>query len=140
VGCILSIHSDADSELYHVVFEKSNYSHWVFRLLDPDFQHCYIIGESYGGQYWKVINNRRSHLQVDIEPKEIYPTVRDYCGDSAKIVTIRSSVDPTTPLQFFNIFTCVDVIKGVLGINSFFLWTPKQLYRRLINERHTQAR
>jgi hypothetical protein len=127
-------------DLYHVVFTKAAYEHWFFRFLDPDFQHCYIIGESYGGQYWKVINNHRSHLQVDMEPKSLYPTVRDYCGDGAKIITIRSAVDLHKPLQFLNIFTCVDVVKGVLGINSFFLWTPKQLFRRLKNDRYSTAR
>lgn len=136
----MAVGGGSKGELYHVVFEQSNYKHWIFKLLDPDYQHCYIIGESHGKQYWKVINNRRSHLQVDIEPKTLYPTVRDYCGQGAKIVTIRSEVDQKDITQFLNIFTCVDVCKGVLGIGDFFIWTPKQLYRRLINEQGTQAR
>ena len=134
------IPGDDSNELYHVVFERSNYKHWIFRFLDPEFQHCYIMGSSHGGQYWKVINNRRSHLQVDIEPKELYPTVRHYCGDGAKIISIRSKVAHDRVTQFLNVFTCVDICKGVLGISDFFIWTPKQLFRRLINEQGTQAR
>jgi len=123
-------------DLYHVVFASSNYSHWVFRFLDPNFQHCYIIGESYGGQYWRVINGRRSHLQVDVEPKSLYPTIKDYCEEGSTVVTVQADININRSLQFFNIFTCVDVVKAVLGINSFFIWTPKQLYRRLKNGRY----
>ena len=119
------------NDLVHIVFQKSAYKHWIFKLLHPEFQHCYAIKSSRGGHYWTVVNQRRSGLEFETEPKDLYPTVRDYAGKDAKIVTIKVEHSERTKILHISMLSCVDICKAALGVRAFFIWTPYQLYKRL---------
>jgi protease II len=122
------------SDLVHVVFEQTNYKHWIFKFLHPEFQHCYVVKSSRGGHYWTVVNQRRSGLEFETEPKDLYPTVRDYAGKNAKIVTIKVEHSEKGKIHHLSMLSCVDICKAALGIKAFFIWTPYQLYKRLRHE------
>ncbi len=117
---------------YHIIFKSSDSKMWLMRYLDPYFQHCYAVKESAGGQFWIVTNFRGSHTEVYIEAKENYHTIRDLCPDCT-IVHFRAKIDPGFNVWSLCVFNCVEQCKALLGIKSFWTWTPLQLYR-LITE------
>lgn len=134
------ISSDDKGDLWHIVFTKSNYKYWIFRWIHPDYQHCYAVKSSPGDQYWIVVDGKHSHTAAEIYPKELAPTVKDLVEDYTNIITIRVSYDILKPVHQLSVLSCVDVVKGLLGIRAFWCWTPKQLFTRLQNEQGTITR
>ncbi len=116
----------------HVIFKSSDSNIWLMKYLDPYFQHCYTVTESAGGQFWIVTNFRGSHTEVHIEAKQNYPTIRDLCPDCT-IVHFKAKLDPSVTIWSLCVSNCVEQCKALMGIKSFWTWTPLQLYR-LITE------
>jgi hypothetical protein len=118
------------SQKWYIVFKPTKLKHWVFKWLDPQFQHCYAIRESDGGQFWIVLDNKSCYLDATILPKSEYPHIRSIEPDSV-ILSINAKIEPNNYRHTFCVFNCVEVCKAVLGIRSFWVWTPYQLYKRL---------
>lgn len=119
---------------YYIVFTKSGFKHWIFKLLDPDFQHVYAMRKSPGGQFWIVINPLRSHIQTDILLVDDYPHPRTFAGVDSVVVPVESMIDIERERWGLCVFNCVEVVKGLLGIKDFWLLTPRQLYKRITGE------
>ena len=115
---------------WHIVFKPTTLKHWVFRWLEPYFQHCYAVKESPGGQFWIIVDSKSCYMDVRIESKRDYPTIRSLCPDSV-ILSIKAIIDPDAYRYTLCVFNCVEVCKSVLGIRSFWVFTPYQLYKRL---------
>lgn len=124
------------TETWHVVFTHSSMKHWLIDRLAPGFGHCYAMKSSRGGQYWAVIDGKRSHLDVQIEPKELFPTVRSFAGDGATIVTVNVTYRPLLPNHWLSVITCTDIVKRCLGITDWHCWTPHQLHKRITGGRY----
>ena len=116
---------------WYIIFKKSPLKHWIFRWLNPEIQHCYAVRESEGGQFWIIINSMNSHTDVRMESKLDYPHIRLLAPDSV-ILSIRAIIRPENYRYTLGINDCVETCKGVLGIKAFWVWTPYQLYKRLI--------
>ena len=114
----------------YVVFRKSSLDHWIYNWLDPYFQHCYTVEESEGGHFWIIVDSKLPHLDVSIVAKELYPTVRDIEPDGV-ILLRKAIIRPDANRYTLSLSTCVETTKAVLGIRSFWCWTPYQLYKRL---------
>jgi len=117
-----------DYEDWYIVFAKSDVRHWVFRFLDPCFQHCYAVKESPGGQFWIIVNSRSTYTDITIKPKLDFPHIRLLCPDDV-ILPIRAKINADSYKWHFGLNTCVDVCKGVIGLNNWRIFTPYQLYR-----------
>jgi len=115
----------------YVVFTKSSYKHWVMRLFNRQISHVYVMLKSTGGHFWHIINPHVNRLEVRAEFVEDYPHPRQYAGVNAVIVPVRAYISdkPRWGLCFF---TCVEVVKSVLGIKDFWIMTPWQLYKYLM--------
>lgn len=118
-----------------VVFRSSQLNHWLFRYLKAPFQHCYAMKKSAGGQMWTIIDPVSSHVRATDEFVDDYPHPRLYAGPNAVILHVVAHVDQTNHKRTFCVFNCVEVVKGLLGIKDFWLWTPRQLYERLTDGR-----
>lgn len=112
-----------------VVFERSVNPRWYQTFLKPEFQHCYAMIDA--GDSWLVIAPAWELLTFELRGKWLFPTVRDYAGDYATIVDCKVSIRPGKCVGFVGLFSCVAVVKGVLGVSDFFVWTPYQLYKRI---------
>lgn len=121
---------------WFVVFTRSELKTWVMRLLNPDFRHVYAMKKSEGGQFWMVVNPLRSHTHVTLELVDNYPHPRLYSGEDAVIVPIRTKIDKMNNRHTLCVFNCVEVVKSLLGIKSFWTWTPYQLYKKLMRCSH----
>jgi len=115
------------------VFTPSEYKHWSMRWLHPEFRHVYAIRQE--GDYWLKVDSGGNLLSTIILTVEDYPMLRDYTGQKATIVNVRSvpALAHRGGLCYFN---CVEVCKALLGIKSFLTFTPYQLFRSLTHERN----
>lgn len=119
-------------EYWYIIFRKTELKHWVFRWLDPEFQHCYAVKESPGGEFWIIVNSKSCYTDVTIKSKLDYPHIRSLDPNSV-ILSIRAIMQPDDYRYTFCVHNCVEVCKSVLGIKDFWLWTPYQLYKRLVS-------
>ena len=117
-------------EHWYVIFRPTTLKHWIFRWLNPHFQHCYAVKESPGGEFWIVVDAKNSFTQVRMLSKMDYPHIRLLEPDSV-ILSIRAIINPDNYRYTLCLFNCVEVVKSVLGIRAFWCFTPYQLYKRL---------
>ena len=100
------IHITRRFEKAYVIF-TDNTDLWWLRLLKPGFRHCYLLLSGRGGRCW---------LLRCYENCLIFP------------VKIKNAPRKCAPPGFF---TCVEMVKRVLGIHDFRVITPYQLYKKL---------
>ena len=122
--------SEQYSQHWYVVFRKTKLNHWVFRWLDSEFHHVYAVKESEGGEFWMVVDAKNSCTEVNLLSKIDYPHIRCVAPDSV-ILSIKAIIQPNNYRHTLCIFNCVEVVKSLLGIRSFWCITPYQLYKRL---------
>jgi len=115
---------------WHVIFKHTTLKHWVFKWLNPHFQHVYAVKESPGGEFWIVLDSKNCCTEVNLLSKVDYPHIRCIEPDSV-ILSIKAIIDPNNYRHTLCVFNCVEVVKSVLGIKAFWCWTPYQLYKRL---------
>jgi len=121
-------------EEWYVIFRRTTLKHWIFALLDDEIQHCYAVKDC--RDYWLVVDGKNCCLQTTLESKADYPHIRCFDNDSV-ILSVRAIIDPKGYRYSLCLFSCVDVVKAVLGVKDFWCWTPYQLYRGLTNGRWT---
>ena len=122
--------SDNHIQYWYVIFRKTTLKHWIFRWLDKEFQHVYAVKESPGGEFWMVVDGKNSCTNIELLSKVDYPHIRCLEPDSVILLT-RCIINPSNYRHTLCIFNCVEVVKSVLGIRSFWCITPYQLYKRL---------
>ena len=118
------------TQRWYIIFKRTSLKHWIFRWLQSEFQHCYAVKESPGGEFWIIVDAKNSCTDVRIESRIDYPHIRCLEPDSV-ILSIKAIIDPNNYRHTLCVFNCVEVCKSVLGIRSFWCWTPYQLYKRL---------
>jgi hypothetical protein len=113
---------------YYIVFGESKHEHWFIRLLPPSFQHVLAVRDD--GEYWTIINPLCSHIDTRVVLK----------GDCADIVQLypnsiilshKAVLESEAMTWCLGINSCVDVVKRVIGLRAFWVWTPRQLFKRL---------
>jgi hypothetical protein len=99
------------------------------RLLAPSFRHCFVLLND--GGHWITVDplSHRTVVTVQpIDPAADLPALyrrHGYLVVSAPLATPTRAA-PWAPL------TCVETVKRVLGLRAPMVWTPLQLYRRLV--------
>lgn len=101
------------------------------KWLKPDFSHVYAMKKSPGGQFWIVINPLLACLESELLCVDQYPHPRSFAGIGAIVIPVRAIIKEK-PRWTLCVFNCVEVIKALLGIRAFWVWTPYQLYKYLI--------
>ena len=119
------------TEDWFVVFTRSEYKKGVMRWIKRDFSHVYAMQKSPGGQFWVVVNPLLSHVDVELVVVDDYPHPRTWAGPAAVILPVRAKIKGDAVRWSVCVFNCVEVIKGLLGIKSFWTWTPWQLYKHI---------
>ena len=118
---------------WYVVFTKTNKHHWLLSRL-KGAQHCFAMAKSPGGSYWIIINAGWTNIGVEMAIVDDCPTPEDYWGDECEVIPVDATAISSYNRQMFGVFTCVSIVKGLLGINKRFIITPNQLKRYLQNE------
>lgn len=117
-------------EEWYICFKDAETKHWIQRLLQKGFEHCYAFKTSPGGQFYIVLDSSFSHLGVDLLAvnEENFNTLTN----NSKFVKIIVTYDVTRTRGGICHFNCVEVVKALIGVKGFFIFTPYQLYKRVI--------
>jgi len=90
-----------------------------------------------GKQYWTVIDPTTSCIDATTVPIELYSNPMDYKETALK--SVRVIVKPKEISRFsagVDVFSCVSVVKHLLGISSRRILTPNQLLKYLEQNKH----
>jgi len=118
---------------WYVVFHRRYWTRWFFRGLKKGFQHVELarpirIGPEIGDVVWLHMLPAFEMLDAELAFDSRPPWVR--CPESTvqKVTAMRPKGKVRS---WFHIgpITCVEAVKWALGIRSFWLRTPWQLYR-----------
>jgi hypothetical protein len=123
--------SGSVTEEWYVIFTNPKYKNVLAPFLQEGFHHVFAMKKTEGGLMWQIINPMRSHIHVDIEAVDTYPHPRLYAGGDAIILPVKAKIDTLRFRGTLGVFNCVEVVKGLLGIKEFWIWTPYQLYKHL---------
>ena len=114
----------------YVLFTKTTLKHCIFRFIDSELQHVYVMMLSPGGQFWTIIDPVKSHIKIDTATIDEYPTPRDYDND-AVVLPVNIMINKNRNIYGFGLFYCVTVVKALLGVKKRSIMTPFQLYKYL---------
>jgi hypothetical protein len=103
------------------------------KILKRGFRHCFLV--MHDGRAWitldPLLNRMEIQVHHDLPPDFNFAAHWTGQGDRVVSVEIRNgSKNPNYPAPPM-IFTCVEAIKRVLGIQSWRVLTPFGLYRYL---------
>lgn len=120
---------NSTKNIWTVCFTGDASKHWIQRFLKKGFYHTYAFTLSGGGQFFIVIDPTKSHTNVDI----IVANNANFkmLTDNAIFINAILDIDINKDRGGFCRFNCVELVKSLLGIESFFTFTPHQLYKRL---------
>lgn len=119
------------SEEWVVCFSKASQKHWVQKFLHKDFQHCYAFKLSPGGKFFMLVDPIRSYTMVDLIPAS--NEAFEELTENVTFLTVIATIDLMKDRGHFCRFNCVEMVKALIGLKSFWTFTPRQLYRRLKN-------
>jgi len=102
-------------------------------FLDRKFRHCGVMIRNDDGIVTQFDPRRsgsvlRSWRSTD-EKWKLAKQAMALGGFKPVTVQVKSPVRPAR----FVLCTCVEEVKRVIGEHGFFIWTPKQLFRRITN-------
>ncbi len=114
-----------------VVFGDDNCIPW-FRWLAPGYRHCFVAIAT--GSNWVIIDPLAHQTVIESIPLSSADALSNWYrqhGYSTIITGQRTS--PAKPAPWAP-FTCVEAVKRILGIQHYWVQTPKQLFKYLKNE------
>ena len=113
---------------WYLIFTEVKRQRWWDRLLKPGFNHVYAM--RWDGFNWLIVNPRSDFLSVEVSTICDH-NLRDLAiGEATATVGVLCEI-PKGRLRsrfFAGPVTCVEVVKSLLGIRAWFLFTPWQLY------------
>lgn len=117
----------------YVVFED-NVSLWWLRFLKPGFRHCYLLFTLEDQQKLLKINPMSNQVSIQILTLDSVSEVIHNLEREPFKTICRVHIHPA-PLKCAPVmpFTCVEMVKRILGIHDFKIITPHQLYKKIKN-------
>lgn len=110
-----------------VVFSGQADLPWL-RLLKPGFRHCYVLMND--GEHWISIDPLSGHTEIMVH--HIAPAF-DLPGwlSSRNLTVVKAQTQLRAQPAPWSIYSCVEVVKRILGLHDFWVFTPYQLYKKL---------
>lgn len=116
---------------YWLVFTEAGSSHWWNRWLAPGFRHVFALRWTPRG--WIHFDPAMDFARLDFVDAPVYARPQELAPPGSRLLRVetRIQLERMRAPWVVGPVTCVELIKALLGIRSFWLWTPRQLYRRL---------
>lgn len=118
------------SRVYVVFVDET--SLWWLRFLKKGFRHCYVL---------IAIDNKMTWLEINPMSNQTFISVYQFLEETEYVDNLKidnkfiiCEIDvfdvglKTAPISWFS---CVEVVKRIVGLHSFFTFTPYQLYKKL---------
>lgn len=116
-----------------VVCFSGNTGLWWLRLLRPGFRHCFVTVETAAG--WVVAEPLSHCVRVDcVAVPPGFDLAGWYRAHGMVVVETAVAAAPRRALPW-RPFTCVEMVKRVLGLRAPLVLTPWQLWRHLDQNR-----
>jgi hypothetical protein len=119
--------SDKTRQAYVVFTGKTDI--WFLKFLKKGFRHCFIILEDQ--EHWVTFDPLSSHTEIEIIAKNKNMFLPDWLI-SQKFKVIEAKFNDVqnikSPMALMN---CVESVKRILGIHSYSIVTPYQLFKYL---------
>ncbi|MDR1476625.1 MAG: hypothetical protein LBI17_00675 [Rickettsiales bacterium] len=118
----------------YAVFSPHADMPWL-RVLRPGFRHCFVLLAD-GNRVVSIepLASRIEIASIDA-PLGVGPLLDSLEADGMRVVPARLTY--TDAGWRFGVFTCVEVVKRVLGIRAPLALTPYRLYRHLESKRRS---
>ncbi len=101
----------------------------VLRLLKHGFRHCFVFfGDEYNTFVLDPISNR---IDLSFLPIGVRDVTNIFESKNIRVVYVPERFD-VKKISTSGVFTCVEVVKRVLGISKISIITPFRLYKFLI--------
>lgn len=102
---------------------------WYLRFLKSGFKHCFLVLEDNGAFF--VVDPLAS--KIELLTFRISGTLFISEFERLGMKVIKTNINDNSASSWkFGIFTCVEVVKRILGVYSFKVITPYQLYKYLL--------
>jgi hypothetical protein len=124
-------------EEWYIVFTDAKIDHWVYKFVDKSIGHVYAV-KALNDYQWLIVQPRVNYTEIDLKSRETYTHIRQITGPDAKIVKVDAKCT-SVPRGTLNWYNCVEQVKALIGIRSFWTWTPKQLYKGLMGNRYVRS-
>lgn len=115
---------------YWLVFTTS--TQWVRHVLVPNFAHCYVLTRD--NYNWLVLHPERLQLRAEIAPfAATDDLIALWCKPHETVLKL-SFMPRHTVIRFgwWGFFSCVTLVRYILGLHSIKCVTPYQLYKKLL--------
>jgi hypothetical protein len=113
----------------YLIFEDS--PRWYMKLFKKDYRHVSVvipIGEQY--LYINVRHSDMSYIVLDAERIE-----RMHDRAVGHVTIMQVDVNPKIKFRGPMLFTCVELVKRVLGVHNAWVFTPYQLYKYFVKQK-----
>lgn len=110
---------------YIVMFKESKFKRFKFL---KDFGHVLIFVKDINNN-WIGIDCIENGIDITVVPNNI---LLDFCNKYNFIYLKDWDAHKNKQLFRLTYKSCVSTIKSILGINKYFIFTPKQLYNFLL--------
>ena len=102
---------------------------FFLKVLKRGFRHCFVM--LHDGKNWISVDPLLSQLLINVEEnthdkKELIEWFKE---SGYRVVT--SDIPETICVSFLGIYSCVGVIKKILGVRNPFILTPHQLFKHI---------
>lgn len=116
----------------YVVFVDDT-SLWWLRWLKKGYRHCYILIEMDSKMTWLEINPMSNQTFINVYQFLKETDYISYLKSNTNVAVCESKVeDVGLKVAPFGCFTCVEFVKRIIGLHDFFIFTPYQLYKKLM--------
>lgn len=105
---------------------------WWLKLLKKGYRHCYVLFMLDDGLTWIEVNPMSNQIFLNVYKflyeEDYIEILKKKSGTKICDVDINFVGLKVAP---FGIFSCVELVKRIVGIHDFFIFTPYQLYKKL---------
>lgn len=113
-----------------IVFEDRS-AKGLMRLLRPGFRHCFCLVEH--DEDWILVDPLKSSVRVEIlRHIQLQLLIDHYRSTGRTLLLGEASAAPTSSTPLVRPMSCVELVKRLVRIRAAAVWTPYQLYARLL--------
>ena len=122
-------HLAGKSRVYGYLVFSNGGDHWWSKYLKKGYKHVYFI--KYTGIFWIKLDYTLDFMDYGLLPYDQYDTIETVLkGQDVSYLRVDTYRQVRRYRSvFISPHTCVEAMKAVLGISSFWVLTPYQLFK-----------
>jgi hypothetical protein len=116
----------------HVYFTYTDRPYWWTRFLKKGFSHVFVLIPQHEG--YLFIESTLS--SIDVKYLTEHSKLPKSLDKSSVVVKYCTEIDYNLTSSWLRPCTCVEVVKRIIGLDKWWIFTPYQLYRYILWEAH----